>query len=54
VVNVFNDYQIEHYLLPLLNRLTNGEWFTSRTSAAGLFATAYEQSTQARKAELQK
>lgn len=33
--------QIEQYHLPLLRRLTQGDWFTSRTSACALFAAAY-------------
>ncbi|KAI8089836.1 armadillo-type protein [Halteromyces radiatus] len=53
LVTVFNAHQIEHYFLPLLNRLTNGEWFTSRTSATGLFASVYDQCTITQKAELQ-
>ncbi|CAO3586864.1 unnamed protein product [Absidia cylindrospora] len=53
IVTVFNDNQVEHYLLPLLTRLTNGEWFTSRTSATGLFSSVYEKCNAGRKAELQ-
>lgn len=32
---------VEQYYLPLLKRLSLGEWFTSRTSATGLYADAY-------------
>ena len=35
-----------------LQRLATGEWFTSRVSAAGLFATAYAKATPALRAEL--
>ena len=33
---------IEQYFLPLLKRLATGDWYTSKTSACGLFATCYE------------
>ncbi|KAI0001720.1 ARM repeat-containing protein [Russula vinacea] len=33
--------QIEQYYIPLLNRLSHGEWFTSRTSSAALYAPVY-------------
>lgn len=33
--------QTEQHFLPLLRRLSNGEWFTSRSSACGLFAVLY-------------
>ena len=36
----------------LLQRLAAGEWFTSRVSAAGLFATAYPRCAAALKPEL--
>lgn len=31
--------------MPLIERLATGDWFTSRSSAAGLFATGYPGST---------
>lgn len=37
---------------PCLQRLATGEWFTSRVSAAGLFATAYPKVTPALRQEL--
>ncbi|THH06108.1 hypothetical protein EW145_g4319 [Phellinidium pouzarii] len=33
--------QIEAYYIPLLNRLSRGEWFTSRTSSAALYSPVY-------------
>jgi serine/threonine-protein phosphatase 2A regulatory subunit A len=33
--------QIEEYYVPLIKRLGSGDWFTSRTSATGLFASCY-------------
>ncbi len=32
---------INKYLLPMVQRLAGGDWFTSRISSAGLFATLY-------------
>ncbi|CAH8861100.1 unnamed protein product [Trichobilharzia szidati] len=32
---------IENYFNPLLHRLANGDWFTSRTSACALFSVVY-------------
>ncbi|GMK56532.1 hypothetical protein CspeluHIS016_0303720 [Cutaneotrichosporon spelunceum] len=33
--------QIDEYFVPLLRRLSTGDWFTSRTSACALFAAPY-------------
>lgn len=33
--------QIDEHFIPLLRRLSTGDWFTSRTSACALFAAAY-------------
>ena len=32
---------LESHLVPLVKRLASGDWFTSRTSACGLFSVAY-------------
>eukprot|EP00216_Chloropicon_sp_CCMP2111_P002518 CAMPEP_0198236830 /NCGR_PEP_ID=MMETSP1446-20131203/2724_1 /TAXON_ID=1461542 ORGANISM="Unidentified sp, Strain CCMP2111" /NCGR_SAMPLE_ID=MMETSP1446 /ASSEMBLY_ACC=CAM_ASM_001112 /LENGTH=580 /DNA_ID=CAMNT_0043918779 /DNA_START=110 /DNA_END=1852 /DNA_ORIENTATION=- len=40
-----------HYV-PLVTRLSKAEWFTSRVSACGLFAAAYEKCNPEMKAEL--
>ena len=32
---------LEAHFVPLVKRLAGGDWFTSRTSACGLFASAY-------------
>ena len=38
---------IEQYYIPLVQRLSKGDWFTSRTSACALYAAAYDRvSTQ--------
>ncbi|KAI0068073.1 ARM repeat-containing protein [Artomyces pyxidatus] len=41
VAAVLSQEQIEQYYIPLLTRLTRGEWFTSRTSSAALYAPVY-------------
>lgn len=43
---------MEHYFTPLLRRLSGGEWFTSRISAAGLYVAAYPKCNEAQQAEL--
>lgn len=40
------------FCLAMSQRLGSGEWFTSRVSACGLFATAYPRCTPMLKAEL--
>jgi serine/threonine-protein phosphatase 2A regulatory subunit A len=36
---------IEEFYIPMIRRLSSGDWFTSRTSACGLFPGAYTQSS---------
>ncbi|CAB55176.1 Protein phosphatase PP2A regulatory subunit A [Schizosaccharomyces pombe] len=36
--------QLEQYFVPLVQRLSTAEWFTSRASSAGLYCAAYSQS----------
>ena len=43
---------VEQYFVPLIQRLASGEWFTSRTSACGLFVAAYPSVSAELKAEL--
>uniref|UniRef100_A0A0K0D3C6 HEAT repeat protein n=1 Tax=Angiostrongylus cantonensis TaxID=6313 RepID=A0A0K0D3C6_ANGCA len=43
---------LEEYFIPMLKRLATGDWFTSRTSACGLFSVAYPRVSPAIKAEL--
>ncbi|KAG0183106.1 hypothetical protein DFQ29_009804 [Apophysomyces sp. BC1021] len=43
---------LEEYFVPLLKRLSMGEWFTSRTSATGLYAAIYKKSSTALQADL--
>jgi serine/threonine-protein phosphatase 2A regulatory subunit A len=46
--------QIEEYYLPLLKRLSTGEWFTSRTSATALYAAAYPLAATATRDEMRR
>ncbi len=44
--------QVEEHFVPLVKRLSSGDWFTSRTSATGLFVVPYEKATDATKSSL--
>lgn len=33
--------QVEEFVIPVIEHLSQGDWFTSRVSACGLFSTAY-------------
>ncbi|KAF8140253.1 armadillo-type protein [Boletus edulis] len=41
VAAVLSTAQVEEYYVPLLKRLSQGEWFTSRTSSAALYSPVY-------------
>lgn len=41
IASVLSQAQIEQYYIPLLKRLSQGEWFASRTSSAALYPAAY-------------
>ena len=43
---------LEEYFFPLVKRLSSGEWFTSRTSACGLFSVCYARVQLSIKGEL--
>lgn len=43
---------LEEHFIPMILRLAQGDWFTSRTSSCGLFAVAYPRANPAQKAEL--
>ncbi|CAG0892029.1 unnamed protein product [Cyprideis torosa] len=43
---------LETYFVPLIKRIARGDWFTSRTSACGLFAVCYPRVSPAIKTEL--
>lgn len=45
-------HDLEVHVIPTLQRLVSGEWFTSRTSACGLFSVCYPRVPASVKAEL--
>jgi serine/threonine-protein phosphatase 2A regulatory subunit A len=49
-----NQQQMEEMFVPLLKRLTTGDWFTSRTSACGLYSSAYKLAGPATQEELRR
>ena len=42
VAGEHNKEDLESHFVPLVKRLAGGDWFTSRTSACGLFACCYQ------------
>ncbi|KAJ2781266.1 protein phosphatase 2A structural subunit [Coemansia javaensis] len=52
LVEAMDQLHVEEYLIPCVARLSSGEWFTSRSSAAGLYAAAYGKVTDAIQAKL--
>ncbi len=42
VAAVLSQAQLEQYCIPLLQRLSRGEWFTSRISACALYGPVYD------------
>ncbi|XP_068027422.1 serine/threonine-protein phosphatase 2A 65 kDa regulatory subunit A alpha isoform, partial [Melanerpes formicivorus] len=44
--------ELEAHFVPLVKRLAGGDWFTSRTSACGLFSVCYPRVSSPVKAEL--
>ncbi|KAI6047628.1 armadillo-type protein [Pisolithus marmoratus] len=54
IAGVLSPLQVEEYYIPLLKRLSQGEWFTSRTSSAALYAPAYQKVSPALREELRK
>ena len=51
---VLSKAQIEQYYIPLVQRLSRGEWFTSRTSACALYAPVYDKVDPAVQDEMRK
>lgn len=54
IASVLSPTQVELYFIPLVKRLTSGEWFTSRISASGLYAAAYPKSNPSLQTELRR
>ncbi|CAI2175844.1 1362_t:CDS:10 [Funneliformis geosporum] len=52
VAVVLSQQQIEEFYIPLIKRLGSGDWFTSRTSACGLYAAGYQAATSSSQDEL--
>ena len=42
VISGLSDANLVAYAVPVIRKLTNGDWFTARVSACGLFAACYE------------
>ncbi|OJT15844.1 Protein phosphatase PP2A regulatory subunit A [Trametes pubescens] len=42
ISSVLNQAQVEQFYIPLVQRLSHGEWFTSRTSSCALYAPVYD------------
>ncbi|KAF9204555.1 hypothetical protein BGZ49_005165 [Haplosporangium sp. Z 27] len=51
---VLSQAQLEQNYIPLVKRLTHGDWFTSRTSATGLYAVGYALASPATQEDLRK
>jgi hypothetical protein len=51
---LLNQSQLEQYYTPLLKRLSLGDWFTSRTSATGLYACGYSLASPATQDDMRK
>lgn len=47
-----SSHDLENHFVPLVKRLSQGDWFTSRTSACGLFSVAYPRTSSTIKTEL--
>jgi len=54
VADALSQAQIEQYYIPLVQRLSKGEWFTSRTSACALYAPVYDRVAPSIQDELRK
>ena len=54
VATALSQSQLEEYYIPLLKRLSHGEWFTSRTSSAALYAAVYARVSPATQDDLRK
>jgi len=54
VAAVLSQSQMEEYYIPLVKRLSQGEWFTSRTSSAALYAAVYPKVSTAIQDDLRK
>ncbi|KAI5898281.1 ARM repeat-containing protein [Schizophyllum commune H4-8] len=54
IADVMSPAQIEEHYIPLLKRLSSGEWFTSRTTSAALYPPVYDKVSAPLQDELRK
>jgi serine/threonine-protein phosphatase 2A regulatory subunit A len=54
VAAVLSQSQLEEHYIPLLKRLSQGDWFTSRTSASALYPAVYAKVSPAVQDDLRK
>lgn len=54
MVVLLSQSDIDTHFIPLLKRLSQGDWFTSRTSACALYATAYPRASPSAQSEMRK
>lgn len=54
MVVLLSQSDIDTHFIPLLKRLSQGDWFTSRTSACALYATAYPKASTSAQSEMRK
>ncbi|KAI3633876.1 hypothetical protein MIR68_008208 [Amoeboaphelidium protococcarum] len=52
VAVVLSADQVERFYLPMLKRLTSGDWFTSRTSACAIYSSIYQKANPGQQEEL--
>lgn len=52
IVGFISQQQVEEFYIPMIKRLSVGDWFTSRTSACGLYAAAYPKCSTTHQDEL--
>jgi serine/threonine-protein phosphatase 2A regulatory subunit A len=54
IVTSFSGHQMEDFYIPMVKRLSTGDWFTSRTSACGLYAPGYQMASSTTQDELRR
>ena len=54
IAEVLSQPQVEEHYIPLLRRLSGGDWFTSRTSATSLYSAIYEKVQSSTQDDLRK
>jgi serine/threonine-protein phosphatase 2A regulatory subunit A len=54
IAGVLSQSQVEHYYVPLMKRLSQGDWFTARASSAALFHPVYDKVSSALQDDMRK